>query len=723
MAIASRLTNTGTLLVNGSFDEVSYNTTGATGAYVYKNGVSTSTNVLAYSQDWSQYQSLTNATITNNNTVAPDGTQTAGTLTSTITGGTNTALIQKWNPTGISTSVLPWCLSLYVKQGNCPSVGLNLAFYNGSTYQDFIITLTWATLVIATTGSVGTGTTGSGVSYVGDGWYIIYCTITNNYSAPGVVGRMYVRGVAGGNVTGDYNYLWGMQIEQASSPTAYVATGATTSINLNNFAQRVNSSGIEYASGSFDETSYSASGGTGQIGVNGVNTTTNKFTYTQDFSNAIWVKQQLSTSIDVTADAIAAPDGSLTADKLAQSATGGTYYAVYQTFTPIASTNYAYSMFVKNAGGTGSINLTIYDSGNAQNQVAQFNINTGVAGATTITGATFTLNSSSITSYGNGWYRCAFNFSSSTSSSFQFKVDIGVSGVGTGVYLWGAQLEQSLTPTAYVGMLGTGVNLNNFARRDVSTGVEFVYDNFDEVTWNPPIVTSGLALSLDSFNPASYNGTGLTWSDISGNGLIATLRSNPVYPAYTTSNQSFYTNSTNSTISFTVPTSSVLDSTSLTIEIWNQQVNYNNVAAFYGKYYNILSYRENYGVSGYRFGVDGSALTSGKPVFWTDQDAGNFSLQSSISIPVNTWYQTVVTYDSASSTCKIYVNGVLAGTNTSATYNAPTGQLLSLQAYSNGVYSANGYYSVFRQYNTSLSAADVKQNYNALCYRYGLATI
>ena len=235
------------------FDEVSYSATGAAGAYVYKNGVSTSTNVLAYSQDWSQYQSLTNATITNNNTVAPDGTQTAGTLTSTITGGTNTALIQKWNPTGISTSVLPWCLSLYVKQGNCPSVGLNLAFYNGSTYQDFIITLTWATLAIATTGSIGTGTTGSGVSYVGDGWYRIYCTITNNYSAPGVVGRMYVRGVAGGNVTGDYNYLWGMQIEQASSPTAYVATGATTSVNINNFSKREGSNGLLYTKGEIDE--------------------------------------------------------------------------------------------------------------------------------------------------------------------------------------------------------------------------------------------------------------------------------------------------------------------------------------------------------------------------------------------------------------------------------------------------------------------------------------
>ena len=51
--------------------------------------------------------------------------------------------------------------------------------------------------------------------------------------------------------------LWGAQFEVAASttslPTAYVATGATTSININNFAQRTIASGIEYVSGSFDE--------------------------------------------------------------------------------------------------------------------------------------------------------------------------------------------------------------------------------------------------------------------------------------------------------------------------------------------------------------------------------------------------------------------------------------------------------------------------------------
>jgi hypothetical protein len=48
-------------------------------------------------------------------------------------------------------------------------------------------------------------------------------------------------------------YFWGAQIEQSSSLSTYVATGATTSININNFARRVISTGVEYVSGEFDE--------------------------------------------------------------------------------------------------------------------------------------------------------------------------------------------------------------------------------------------------------------------------------------------------------------------------------------------------------------------------------------------------------------------------------------------------------------------------------------
>jgi len=477
--IGSKITSTGILSIAGYFDEVSYSPA-SSGAYTYNNGVSTSVNKLNYSQDftnWSKNASPNDYTVSADSTAAPDGSTTADLIIKS-TGVGSSSVCYKLFTGAISTA---YCGSIYLKAGGYSKVQVvfgNTAFNSTNYGGNF-------DLVAGTNNAILNGSTVT-ITSVGNGWYRITVTATSdadggNYVfAITLLDASYSANFAGNGTSGIY--LWGAQVELGSAATAYVATGATTSININNFAQRTIASGIEYVSGSFDEVSYNPNGGTGQIGYNGTDTTTNKLKYTQDFSNALWVKQQLSTSIDVTIDATTAPDGSLTADKLAQSSTGGTYYSVYQNFTPTASTNYTYSMFVKNAGGTGSINLTIYDTVNAQ--YAQFNISTGVAGATTINGATFTLNSRSITSYGNGWYRCAFSFSSSLSGNFQFKVDFGVSGVGTGVYLWGAQLEQALTPTAYVGMLGTGVNINNFARRVVSTGVEYVSGEFDEYTGN-----------------------------------------------------------------------------------------------------------------------------------------------------------------------------------------------------------------------------------------------
>jgi hypothetical protein len=45
----------------------------------------------------------------------------------------------------------------------------------------------------------------------------------------------------------------------------------------------------------------------------------------------------------------------------------------------------------------------------------------------------------------------------------------------------------------------------------------------------PSLVTTGLLLHLDAGNPASYPGSGTTWTDLSGNGKSATLYNSPTY--------------------------------------------------------------------------------------------------------------------------------------------------------------------------------------------------
>jgi hypothetical protein len=74
------------------------------------------------------------------------------------------------------------------------------------------------------------------------------------------------------------------------------------------------------------------------------------------------------------------------------------------------------------------------------------------------TGTGFTLNSYAIIADVNGWYRCSINFTSNNATTLQphFTTcqadnDANYAGdITKGLYLWGAQLEQGLTATAYV---------------------------------------------------------------------------------------------------------------------------------------------------------------------------------------------------------------------------------------------------------------------------------
>ena len=54
------------------------------------------------------------------------------------------------------------------------------------------------------------------------------------------------------------------------------------------------------------------------------------------------------------------------------------------------------------------------------------------------------------------------------------------------------------------------------------------------VNYNPAIVTNGLVLALDAANPKSYSGSGITWTDVSGNRIDAnkTGAESPTYPTW-----------------------------------------------------------------------------------------------------------------------------------------------------------------------------------------------
>lgn len=79
---------------------------------------------------------------------------------------------------------------------------------------------------------------------------------------------------------------------------------------------------------------------------------TNRLLYSEDFSNAAWVK----TNVTVSADSAAAPDGATTADTLTASAANGT---VIQDLGVVASAQKNGALWLKRKTGSGNIQLTL----------------------------------------------------------------------------------------------------------------------------------------------------------------------------------------------------------------------------------------------------------------------------------------------------------------------------------------------------------------------------
>jgi len=161
---------------------------------------------------------------------------------------------------------------------------------------------------------------------------------------------------------------------------------------------------------------------------------TNLCLQSQTFDNASWTK----TNCTVTADAIAAPDGTMTADKLV-SAASTSQQRVHQVVTLSAATAYTFSVFAK-AGEATELAIRL-----AEDTVptAWFNLSSGIT-ETKEAGWT----SSGIQALANGWYRCwATHTTIGTSYTYRVYVtntngDITFNGDGSkGLYLWGAQLE------------------------------------------------------------------------------------------------------------------------------------------------------------------------------------------------------------------------------------------------------------------------------------------
>lgn len=156
---------------------------------------------------------------------------------------------------------------------------------------------------------------------------------------------------------------------------------------------------------------------------------------------APWVAEN---SLSLT-NATAAPDGTMTADKLVESASNA-QHDVYQSVTGTANVSATLSVFAK-AAERSAIRLS-YSAGSFTNGgAANFDLIAGVVSSISNFGAA-TGTTASITAVGGGWYRCSVTATPTVGGSLYPAFILSNTGLLTypgdgvsGAYLWGAQLE------------------------------------------------------------------------------------------------------------------------------------------------------------------------------------------------------------------------------------------------------------------------------------------
>jgi hypothetical protein len=185
------------------------------------------------------------------------------------------------------------------------------------------------------------------------------------------------------------------------------------------------------------------------------NSATNLVQYSEDLSNADWIKSNST----VLANQVISPDGTQNADKLVTN-NGVGNGQITDNFSKSASEiTYTSSIFVKKAEWD-RIGLYISDASTFNNRgQAFFNLD-GTLGTVAATG-TFTNASSNIEEYPNDWYRVFLTVTvPSTTTTIVLRYysldNTETNGDGTsGIYIWGAQLEAGSYPTSYIPTSGS----------------------------------------------------------------------------------------------------------------------------------------------------------------------------------------------------------------------------------------------------------------------------
>lgn len=442
----------------------------------YYDGLTTAKaeeNLLTYSEQFDNAAwAKTNATVTANATTAPDGTTTAD----TINGSAGSAYILEALTV---TSGITYTFSVYAKANTTNF----LQIAGGSSGFG---TGVWANFDLSggTVGTTGALTTAS-IQSIGSGWYrcVITGTATASISPGNIFALIPVESSSATrfptNAGTTSIYVWGAQLEQRSSVTAYTATTTQPITNYIPVLQTA-ASGVPR----FDHNPTTDE----SLGLLIEEQRTNLQIRSQEFDNAEWSPPAGFVSPNIAV----APDGTQTADKLvALTSVSGQFVGGSGIST--ATTAHTFTAYLKAGEYSWSI---LYVTG--ANVGVYFNLSNGTIGSTFVGAPT----SSSITSVGNGWYRCSITFTATATTGCRIYVRTS-DGQGSfagngfnGIYAWGAQLEAGAFATSYIPTVASTVTRNADAAS--MTGTNFSsWINLQEGTLYGDVVFNSGSVTAD----------------------------------------------------------------------------------------------------------------------------------------------------------------------------------------------------------------------------------
>jgi hypothetical protein len=215
---------------------------------------------------------------------------------------------------------------------------------------------------------------------------------------------------------------------------------------------------------------------------------------------------------------------------------------------------------------------------------------------------------------------------------------------------------------------------------------------------SPQISLNGLVLCLDAANRKSYPGSGTTWTDLSGRGNNGTLTNGPIYSSANGGSIVFDAVDDGFSGNFTC------NKTYYSVDFWC----YPTALTDYNWAIGFNSFWGDFGIH----------TTSAGGVYVGTSIASRISPWRNNVYVVNTWQNFTWTFDNGAA--KFYKNAVL---ETSA--NLALSTSTQFTGWGGGGLGAGnnltGRLANFKVYsNKALSAAEIKQNYNALKSRYGL---